>query len=209
MKTLLAATAAVLLISACGADDGSTTATDPAGAGAATPAAPAAVPAAPGTVNTRDLVTVMDTGTPEACLGPVAESYPPQCTGPALAGWDWADHRQMFEHHGPARWGTFALTGSFDGSTLTVDSAVPAALYDVAAPVPTVYPTPAVARTDAELLEIQDAVTAALPGVQTASTDGERVLVDVVYDDGSLQAWADEEYGEGVVVVSSLLVDQA
>jgi hypothetical protein len=32
------------------------------------------------------------------------------------------------------------------------------------------------------------------------------VLVDVVHDDGSLQAWCDEEYGEGVVLVTSALV---
>jgi hypothetical protein len=33
------------------------------------------------------------------------------------------------------------------------------------------------------------------------------VLVDVVYDDGTLQAWTDATYGENVVVVSSALVD--
>ena len=27
----------------------------------------------------------------ELCLGPIAESCPPQCGGPALVGWDWAD----------------------------------------------------------------------------------------------------------------------
>ena len=33
------------------------------------------------------------------------------------------------------------------------------------------------------------------------------VSVDVVHDDGSLQAWADETYGEGVVVITSALVE--
>ena len=33
------------------------------------------------------------------------------------------------------------------------------------------------------------------------------VLVDVTYDDGSLQAWADEHYGAGVVLITSALVD--
>lgn len=31
------------------------------------------------------------------------------------------------------------------------------------------------------------------------------VEISVVHDDGSIQAWADEEYGEGVVVVTSAL----
>ena len=33
------------------------------------------------------------------------------------------------------------------------------------------------------------------------------MLVDVVYDDGTLQEWVDEEYGAGVVLISSALVD--
>ena len=37
-------------------------------------------------------------------------------------------------------------------------------------------------------------------------TDG-HVLADVLYDDGSLQAWADTTYGENVVIVSAALVD--
>jgi hypothetical protein len=30
-------------------------------------------------------------GPPELCLGGVAESFPPQCGGPEIAGWDWED----------------------------------------------------------------------------------------------------------------------
>ena len=37
-------------------------------------------------------------------------------------------------------------------------------------------------------------------------SDG-HVLVDVYYDDGTLQEWADATYGAGVVLVSSALVD--
>jgi hypothetical protein len=33
------------------------------------------------------------------------------------------------------------------------------------------------------------------------------VLVDVYYDDGTLQTWADATYGTGVVLVSAALVD--
>jgi len=36
--------------------------------------------------------TVLDDGDgPELCLGGVAESLPPQCGGPKVVGWDWAD----------------------------------------------------------------------------------------------------------------------
>ena len=38
-------------------------------------------------------------------------------------------------------------------------------------------------------------------------TDG-HVLADVIYDDGSLQDWADATYGDHVVVVSPALVDE-
>lgn len=211
MKMLLtAAVAAVLLLSACGSDEGSASlASDPAGDAPSTPTAPAAVPAAPGTVHTRDIATVMDTGTPELCLGAVAESYPPQCTGPVIAGWDWADHNRMFEREGKVTWGTFAVTGQWDGETFTYESAVPAALYDPMMQEPAAYPAPAAELTEAELVGIQEQLTETLPGYQSSFTDGEGHLVaEVVYDDGSLQEWVDGEYGKDVVVISSLLVDE-
>ena len=207
MKMLLTAAAAALLLSACGSD-AETTATDPAGDTPASPAAPAAVPAAPGAVATRDLALVRDDGAPVLCLGPVAESDPPQCSGPELVGWSWRDHRPMFERSGGVTWGSFAVTGTFDGTAFTVQSAVPAALYDAMVQEPVTHPAPAVAHTEDELAEIQDAVGQALPGVQSTSSDGERVLVEVTYDDGSLQDWADSTYGKDVVVVTPLLVDQ-
>ena len=48
------------------------------------------------------------------------------------------------------------------------------------------------------------------PGVLGATggegTEG-HVLVDAYYDDGTLQAWADDTYGADVVLVTSALVD--
>ncbi|MBA2955991.1 hypothetical protein GON03_16760 [Nocardioides sp. MAH-18] len=208
MKTLLtAAAAALLLLTGCGSDgSGPTVASDPAGE---TPAVPTTVPAADGTVHTAALATVMDTGSPELCLGAVAESYPPQCTGPAIVGWDWADHERMFERQGPATWGSFAVTGQWDGETFTYESAVPAALYDPMVQEPATYPTPAVELTEAELVEIQDGLDETLPGYQSSYPDGAgHLVVDVVYDDGSLQDWLDAEHGEDVVVLHPLLVDQ-
>jgi hypothetical protein len=204
MKTLLAL-AALLLATACGSADGST-ATDPGDDPG--DRAPTAIPAAPGAVTTRDLATVMDTGSPELCLGPVAQSLPPQCGGPAIEGWDWSEHRGMYEQARGTRWGVFAVTGDWDGATFAVRGAIPEAAYDRAAQQAPTYPAPAVGHSRAELQRIADAV-AGLPGAQVAYVHGQHVLADVVYDDGSLQAWVDRTYGESVVVLSSLLVDEA
>ncbi|GGO71907.1 hypothetical protein [Nocardioides deserti] len=213
MRTTLALllTPPLLAMAACGSDDAPTTAADPA---ATTPAAastprPEAVPAADGRVRTVDLATVMDTGegAPELCLGPVAESWPPQCGGPALVDWDWGAMQGVFERSGKTRWGMFAVGGTWDGTALTVTDAVPAALYDAAvAESEPPLPAPARALSEEELAAVQADVQD-LPGAQGAYVGDGRVSVDVTYDDGSLQAWADEAHGAGVVVVRSLLVD--
>lgn len=208
MRTLLAALT-MLALAACGSESG-TTATDPAGSDGndTMPVrVPASVPAADGPVRTRSLATVMDTGEPELCLGAVAESYPPQCGGLPIAGWDWRDHDGVFDRVGDVRWGMFAVTGTFDGTTFTVSDAIPAARYDPATTEEPDYPAPGDHYTDAELQGIAETVGQDLPGAQGAYGADGHVLVDVTYDDGSLQAWADEQYGENVVIVVSALVD--
>ena len=207
MRTLLAAVVLLLgapFLAACG-DEGDTTATDPGSSPGSS--MPTEIPAAPGMVHTNGLGTVMDKGDPELCLGAVAESWPPQCGGPPIDGWDWADHHGVFERQQQVRWGQFAVTGTWDGTRFGYHDAIPAALYD-AMPGETVsYPAPAVEHTAAELEDIAGEV-GDLPGAQGAYVDAGHVLVDVVYDDGSLQSWADRAYGKGVVVVRSALIDQ-
>ncbi len=272
----------VLGLAACGTSDG-------AGGGAPPPsgstAMPESVPAAEGVVTTDGLVTVLDEGRaeggPRLCLGPVARSLPPQCEGVALAGWSWSEHSEHQRRAG-VRWGDFALTGTFDGSTFTVTEAVPAAVYDeppgeetdletpcpepadgwkvvdaakvssaaldetlrVAGQLPGyadswLDPAPAaeadlgivnvrvvqdVAGAEATLRETwggalcvsQAAYSAAeltelsntlqrLPGVLTSWAWLDVVRLVVVHDDGSLQDWADQTYGEGRVEVRSTL----
>jgi hypothetical protein len=210
MKRVLAAAALLLaapFLTACGSgDDGDTTAVDP-GSDPGGTSMPTEVPAAPGTVDTRGIVTVMDTGTPELCLGPVAESYPPQCGGPAIEGWDWSRRQETFESQGGIRWGQFAVSGTWDGTTLTLEAAIPAAVYDAMPEPEPAYLTRSLDHTKTELEAIAQEV-AELPGAQGAYAEHGRVLVDVTYDDGSLQDWADETYGEGVVVVSPMLLDR-
>jgi hypothetical protein len=208
MKTLLAALTMVTVapLAACGGDDGGATATDP-GASAPGNPMPTEAPAAPGKVHTRGLVTVMDTQSPELCLGPVAESYPPQCGGPPIAGWDWEEQNGVFEQQGDVRWGQFAVTGRWDGRTFTVDGAIPAALYDAMPPEEPTVPEPGSSYTQPELDDMATGIGRDLPGAQGAFADDGHVFVDVTYDDGSLQEWADEEYGTDVVIVVSALVD--
>ena len=118
---------------------------------------PTDVPAADGPVVGLGLVLDGSAeGGPGFCLGPVAESYPPQCTGVPMEGWDWAEHRGDFDDAGGVKFGSFAVTGTFDGTTLTYESAVPGALYD---PMPWPQPISSAAEdhTQAELEAIAQA----------------------------------------------------
>ncbi len=45
-----------------------------------------------------------------------------------------------------------------------------------------------------------------LPGVLSWGGESYPLGASVLFDDGSIQAWADQEYGAGVVVVSGALV---
>ena len=217
MRTcIVLATTALLLLPACGSADDDSRAQDPNGDAAASASSPspdagAVEPPVPdGLVRTASTATVIDTGDgPELCLGPIAESYPPQCSGPPVEDWAWAAHAPGFDRQGSTRWGAFAVTGRWDGTTFTVTDAVPAALYDPVPVEPSTPPAPGRDHSPAELEDIADELARSLPGAQGAYADtaAGHVLVDVTYDDGSLQDHADAAYGAGVVVVSSALVD--
>ena len=207
---LATALACLLLVAACGTDDGGR-ATDPAASSpsAAAPTAPSTggIPPAAGPVTTRGLATVMDTGRPELCLGPVADSFPPQCRGIPLQGWDWSQHREQYDVQGDVRWGEFAVTGTFDGTTMHVTGAVPSAVYDPAEPADVPMPTgdagthgPDQAGIERKLREHP------MPGTLSVYPTPAGVVVEVVHDDGSLQARADAAYGPGAVAVVSMLV---
>jgi hypothetical protein len=200
--TGLTVAALVVALAAC-SDDGDR-ADDPAGEPGANGPMPTEPVAADGEVTTRLPATVMDTGRPELCLGPVAESYPPQCDGPPLDGWDWAAYEGDYDQQDDIRWGMFYVTGTWDGTTFTVSSAKPGnVVFPTATELP---PPPDEPRSADELGRIADEVTT-LGGAIGAYADDTRVMVDVPYDDGSLQDWVDEEYGDGVVVVTGALID--
>ena len=233
--------------------------------------APAPVPK--GTVTTHGLMTVLDPGTgPQLCLGAIAESYPPQCSGLPLKDFDFGDVGA--EEASGVTWGSYAVTGTFDGTTFTATESTPAALYDPIA-MPTEEPpgpaceSPATTdpdlatpeamdatlaaasalpglamtwlsgntinvavtkdaagaeitlretwggplcvttaeRTEAELNTISQELQAKLPSLLTSgSMAADSIDAQVVFDDGSIQAWADETFGEGLVTVTSALL---
>ncbi|WP_457187255.1 hypothetical protein [Nocardioides sp. P5_E3] len=277
MRILAAAAVLTVLGATACSTEAEMRAVDPAsGSGAAADASSGEVPqpVPDGEVRTSGLVMVIDEGDgPELCLGAVAESYPPQCGGPALADFDWGDAGS--EEASGVRWGSYALTGTFDGTTFTVTDAIPAALYDtMAAPeeeplaaacdspttTDTAKATPedmdatlaaasalptyasawltgntinvavtedaegaeaelrttwggmlcvtTVERTDADLNEVNQELQAALGDqlLTSGSTSPDSLDAQVVFDDGSIQEWADATYGDGLVRISSALV---
>ncbi len=124
----------------------------------------------------------------ELC-GAVAESYPPQCGGLPVTGWDW-DAVEHEEAEG-VRWGSFIVTGTFDGKSLVLtEEPVATAEVDMAD-----YPSlqyeepeigdPAEDLSAEELQAIADAVAAEFPRY--------------VYG-----GWADEQ--NGVALIDTLLV---
>ena len=119
----LAAAALVVVAGAgCGTATSSPAAEDPGPA-----ERPTAVPAAEGLVTTTYAVLVLDDtpgDQPKVCFGAAAASDPPQCQGVPMAGWDWAEHEGTYETRGEVRYGDYLLTGTFDGTTLTVTDAV-------------------------------------------------------------------------------------
>lgn len=274
---ILAAAAVLTVVGAATAcsTEAEMKAVDTSGSGAAADASSGDVPrpVPEGEVRTSGLVMVLDDGDgPEMCLGAVAESYPPQCGGPALVDFDWGDVGS--EQASGVQWGSYALTGTFDGETFTVTDAIPAALYDTMAepeqeplaaacdePTTTdttkatpedmdatlaaasVLPSYAsawltgntinvavtedpegaeaelrrtwggmlcvttVERTDADLNEVNQELQTALGDqlLTSGSFAPDSLDAQVVYDDGSIQEWADATYGDGLVRVGSAL----
>ena len=164
---------------------------------------------APGEVRGQGTVLQMGDAAPQFCLGPVMESYPPQCSGPELVGWDW-DVVEGDETAGDARFGAYAVSGTWDGQALTVSGAIMLALYD---PMPFVDPLldPANAGdTDpAELERIQAELTAdGSPLVPLATwIENGYLFVSVLYDDGSIQNWTDQTYLPDAVAIRGALTD--
>ncbi|TFD65375.1 hypothetical protein [Cryobacterium ruanii] len=142
---------------------------------------------------------------PQLCLGPIMESYPPQCSGPTILGWDWSQ-AQYSETAGAVTWGPYAVFGTWDDTAFTqTQPPIPLSLYSpIGSPDPRQDPANAGASDDATLQAIQDGLNQ--PQVLTSMPMNGYLWVSVLYDDGTIQKFVDEQYGQDVVIVQSALV---
>lgn len=146
-------------------------------------------------------------GPARLCLGAVMESYPPQCSGPEIIGWDWAAADQS-ETAAGITWGTYAVQGTWDGTAFTLTQPpVPLALYDPPATIdPRTDPANPGAGSNAELESLQQELAGAEPGgVLMSWVENGYLFITVEYDDGTLQSAYDARYGPDIVAIQSAL----
>jgi hypothetical protein len=224
LRTAPLLAAAALLVAACGSPSAgpgrqmtfptsspSPTATTGSATATATPPVARPIPRVPPArepVTGRGLVLQRSDGQPQLCLGPVTATFPPGCEGVPLLGWDWATagpHDEDDVGGGVTRYGSYAVTGRFDGRTLTVTGSVPLQPDDVD-PEPSPRPS-APPHLDAAQWDGVFRALAVAPGQITLGPAGDTgpMLLTVIYDDGTIQAWADASFGAGTVLVTSAL----
>ena len=201
-RGLVAAFAAALILTGCAQAIGGSSGVD-----IDPPAPPASIPANGEVIGLGTVLQVA--GEPVSfCLGGVAESYPPQCTGPGIVGWDWASVDGQESASG-VTWGTYAVQGNWDGERMTVTQPpIMLALYDpmMMTPDPRRDPANAGDTAETELVEIQaDLHELATVDVLATGPENGYLFVTVVYDDGHIQRYFDELYGADVVIVESAL----
>ncbi|MFA4841218.1 MAG: hypothetical protein WC580_05895 [Agrococcus sp.] len=187
-----------------GASDTPTAPAAPVGTGADAQARLADLPMPSATEPVLAIGTVLEQeGGAILCVGPVAESAPPQCAGPELVGWDWAAFDR--EETGGVRWAQrVAVEGTYDAQaqrfTPTGEPMSAAAIQLPAVEVPQG------SLDDATLESVQSDLWS-LERPDFLSSAGERgiLVLNVAYDDGSIQAALDDIYGPGVVFVVSAM----
>ncbi len=111
-RAVVTAATLLLVLAGCGDDGGEVTAGDDPPSTSAS-----ADPDQRYTVTT----TVLESPEhgPQLCLGGVAESYPPQCGGPDIRGWEW-DAVEGEESSNGTTWGDYTVVGTWDGGRLTL-----------------------------------------------------------------------------------------
>ena len=199
LRTAGVVAAAVVLVALAGCGNGTPSGTpSQAPLGSVTPVPPDG--------EVRAVGTVLDTaGVAQLCLGAVAESYPPQCSGIPLEGWTW-NGVDGAESSGDVTWGAYAVMGDYDGETFTVTQPpIMLALYDPVRPTDPTGGRPG-EGDDQTLAAIQDELPDLLGDAYLWSYPQDGWLwVGVVWDDGSWQEAADAAYGEDVVIIRSAI----
>ena len=144
----------------------------------------------------------------ELCLGGVGRSLPPVCGGPTVTGWNW-DDVEGEESLSGSTWGDYEVVGTWDGTSFALTRTP--VFSDPLAPstaTPRPEPTPGdPANADAVARAVEDYSNArgTATGPLLLGEYRGRAWVLVVHDDGTLQAEADAEYGDDVVVIESRL----
>ena len=196
MRISLISMAAVLWLAGCGA------VASPGGNATGEP-----LPPASSELVGQGMVISDEDGSAMLCLGPVMESFPPQCSGPEIIGWDWTAV-DNFESSGGVTWGTYAVYGTWDGTAFTVTRPpISLALYDPPATIdPRTDPANRGAGDEAELESLQQELHQAEgSAVLTSWVENGYLFATVVYDDGTLQDAYDAKYGNNIVAVQSAL----
>lgn len=200
---MLAASALLVALAGCATSGGG------ASPGTEDPWLPTALPEMVTEVHAVGTVLQVDEDTRQLCLGAIAESYPPQCGGPEVVGWDW-ETVEGEETASGVTWGAYAVWGDWDGETFTVTrEPILAALYDPPAdpdaPDPWDPALPAGPLPEDEALALQSELEGEVPGLLASVPVNGRLVVEVRFDDGTLQRAFDDRYGEDAVVVVAQL----
>lgn len=142
----------------------------------------------------------------------VAESYPPQCEGLPVTGWEW--DAVPHEEASGVRWGTYIVTGTFDGKAFTLtEEALPVDEVDMADYPHLEYTEPefgdpaedlSAAELDAIATELADRFPAIVFGGYADEEHGAAV-VDTLLVSAELEAYAAEHFPEDTVVFTSVL----
>lgn len=162
--------------------------------------------AVPGELVGRGFVRQEGNQLPIFCMGGIATSDPPLCSGPPLRGWDWskADGEETV---GNVTYGDFVVHGTWDGTSFTVTRPPRkiASNESWGEPDPRQDPRNPGTASKARLKQIQREIwETERPAADTQVENG-YLFRYVPYDDGSLQRATDKRYGPGIVVVRSRL----
>lgn len=146
---------------------------------------------------------------PIFCLGNIAASDPPRCSGPVIRGWNW-DSVNGSETVGSVTHGDYLVQGTWDGKTFTLGQTPPRHLgRNEFAQWPRDPRRDAVYRgagTPNQLRKIgNDLSRSGDQTVLSALVDNGYVFLTVIYDDGRIQQKMDRRYGPKIVAVVSAL----
>lgn len=108
----------VLLLAACGGPQATTPGSNPPTIDTPAGATPSPAPASGPRYQASGTVLEKDGRGAQLCLGAIATSLPPQCSGLPIVGWDWSrvEREQTAQ---TTTWGEYHLVGTFDGKSFT------------------------------------------------------------------------------------------